>query len=200
MVRIYHRHPDRFPLRARTFGPLNRFDPQVRDRHQQPREQRDGRGVIYFARDVACGLAESFPGQSPEVLICPNRYALLAAPRADSTLLDLTGNGVLHIGAVGTLGAGNERRRMTQRWARAIYEDFPTLDGIRYRAAHQGGIAVALWERGEPLQSAPDTGAPGYALAGALLNRVTHQLALQGRAPVPIPAVHCADCTRAGLA
>ena len=27
------------------------------------------------------------------------------------------------IGAVGTLGAGNETRRLTQRWGRAIYED-----------------------------------------------------------------------------
>jgi hypothetical protein len=40
---------------------------------------------------------------------------LLAAPAAEVTLLDLAGDGALSIGAVGTLGSGNEPRRLTQR-------------------------------------------------------------------------------------
>ncbi|HEY6689358.1 MAG TPA: hypothetical protein VI094_24485, partial [Propionibacteriaceae bacterium] len=54
MVRIYHDHPHRPPVRARTFGPLNRFDPHVRDRRQRARQQVDGRGVNYVAVDLAC--------------------------------------------------------------------------------------------------------------------------------------------------
>jgi hypothetical protein len=35
-------------------------------------------------------------------------------------------------GALATLGSGNERRRLTQRWARAIYEDSPAARGVAY--------------------------------------------------------------------
>lgn len=37
---------------------------------------------------------------------------------------------------------------LTQQWARAIYEDYPTgsqLDEIRYRTSHYGRIALVRW-------------------------------------------------------
>src|SRR4051794_30308020 len=102
MVRVYHEHPRRDSLAARTFGPLNRFDPHVRDRHQQPREDPQGRGVLYVARDLATGLAEAFQGQWPQASICPHMRAGWVRPYGDSLrLLDLTGNGAMKIGAVG---------------------------------------------------------------------------------------------------
>src|ERR1019366_6246542 len=99
-VRTFHLHPSRPPLRARSWGPVNRFDPHIRDRHQRPRDQPDGRGVNYLAWDLGCALAEAFPERAPEVPICPNQFAILAAPQAPVTLLDLRGEGALQIGAV----------------------------------------------------------------------------------------------------
>ena len=53
------------------------------------------------------------------------------------------------IGALPTLADGALPRSLTQEWARAIYEDHPLgapAAGIRYRSAHNGGIALALWD------------------------------------------------------
>ena len=200
MVRLYHAHPGRSPLRARTYGPLGRFDPHVRDRHNRPQEQRDGRGVSYLAETLSCALAEAFPEQWLEVANCPGARALQAAPGKAVTLLDLTGDGAMRIGAVGTLGSGNEPRRLTQRWGRAIYEQFPSLAGIRYRGAHQGGTAVAVWERAGILRASSATVAPGPALLDpGMKERVTVALAAQGRYPVRIAAADCRCCREASL-
>jgi hypothetical protein len=198
-TRIFHLHPHRAPLRARTWGPINRFDPHIRDRHQRPREQSDGRGVIYVARDLACGLAEAFPERAPEVPVCPNQFAILAAPRVPVTLLDLTGDGAMQIGAVATLGSGNEPRRLTQRWGRAIYEDIESAHGILYRGAHQGGTAIAVWDRASDLISESGSRAPGYRLTRELFDRVTTALARQGRYPTEIAPSECRTCREAGL-
>ena len=154
----------------------------------------------YLGDTLGCGLAEAFPEQWPEVRICPNHRAAQAAPEQPVELLDLTGDGAMAIGAVGTLGSGNEPRRMTQRWGRAIYEDLPDLAGVKYRGAHQGGLSVAVWERAGEMQTRPGTPAAGEALGGPLAARVTVALALQGHRPVWIDAASCEDCRKAGLA
>lgn len=187
-------------MQPRTFGPLNRFDPHVRNRRQKPQDQRDRRGVIYFADDLACGIAEAFPEQYPEVAICPNHRALRAAPREAIPLLDLTADGAMRIGAVATLGSGDEPRRLTQRWGRAIYEDLADLAGIRYRGAHQGGCAIAAWERVGALEVEPGSPSDGFALAGPLWTRVTSVLERQGRVPRLIESRECPTCVEFGLA
>jgi hypothetical protein len=201
LFRVFHEHPDRPPLRARTFGPLNRFDPHVRDVKQRPREQAEGRGVNYLSVTLACALAEAFPDEWPAVAICPSARVVLAAPAVEVTLLDLTGDGALSVGAVGTLGSGNEPRRLTQRWARAIYEDYPSLAGIRYRAAHQGGVALAVWDRAGVLHVPPGTVAPPPALLDAgIADRVLVALGSQGRYPVAVGASSCRRCREASAA
>jgi hypothetical protein len=201
MFRLFHEHPNRPPLLARTFGPLNRFDPHVRDRRAQPRDQRDGRGANYLSVTLACALAEAFPDERPEVAICPSARVVLAAPATEIRLLDLTGDGAMKIGAVGTLGSGNEPRRLTQRWARAIYEDYPAVTGIRYRAAHQGGIAIAVWDRAGALRVPPGTlAAPRALLDASMADRVLVALASQGRYPVRIAPSSCRRCREASAA
>lgn len=195
MVRVYHDHPERSPLRSRTYGPLARFDPHVADRHRRPREQPDGRGVNYLAATLACALAEAFPEQWPEVAICPSARAIHAAPPKTVQLLDLTGDGAMRIGAVFTLGSGDQPRRLTQRWGRAIYEQFPSLAGIRYRGSHQGGEAVAVWERAGTLRVPTGSSAGGHALLDPHMEpRVTVALADQGRYLVRVPAKDCPRC------
>jgi hypothetical protein len=66
------------------------------------------------------------------------------------TLFDLNEPGAaMAIGALPALSDGPYARDLTQEWARAIYEDNPTgfhVDGIRYRSAYNGGVALALWD------------------------------------------------------
>lgn len=199
-VRVFHAHPRRHPLDPRTWGPVGRFDPHVRDARQRPRDQPDGRGVIYLAENLSTALAEGLPGRS-RPRVCPNRHAIRVAPTRTTALLDLTGNAAMKIGAVATLGSGDEPRRKTQRWARRIYEDLPRYQGVLYRGAHQGGLCIALWDRAPALDVHPTTPAP---LGDRLLDpgmdaRTRVALADQGRIMVRTQAERCAACREAGL-
>jgi RES domain-containing protein len=196
LVRIYHEHPGRDGIAPRTVGPVARFDPHVRDRRQHPREDPEGRGVRYLARDLNTGLAEAYPEQRPEVAICAHARAAWVRPVDDVALLDLTGEGAMAIGAVGTLAWGDEPRRLTQRWGRRIYEQYRHLDGIYYRAAHQGGESVALWERAPEIERA----AGGDRALWAVWTRVVVALSGQGRRPRRIAAAGCALCRECGFA
>ncbi len=195
-MRVYHEHPTRDAMAARTFGPLHRFDPHVRDRQRQPREGPDGRGVLYLAGDLRIGLAEAYSGQWPQVAICPHARAVWVRPRAAIDLLDLRADGALAVGAVGTLAWGDEPRPLTQRWGRRIYEQYRHLDGIRYRAAHQGGEVVALWDRAPALERPAGGDRPLWAV----WRYVQVALAMQGRQPRRVAAADCPTCRRYGYA
>lgn len=195
MIRVYHEDPHHDGLAPRTFGPLARFDPHVRDGHQNPREDPQHRSALYLAADLATALAESYPGQWPEVLICPNTRAAWMCPPKSIGLLDLSGDGALAIGAPGTLQWGNEPRRRTQRWGRRIHEQYQDLDGIRYQAAHQGGECVVIWERAPALHRLPG----GDRRLTAVWAHVIMALAGQGRKPRRIAAANCERCHEVGL-
>lgn len=115
MVRVYHEQPDHDGMTPRTFGPLARFDPHVRDSHQRPRTDPQDRGVLYLAADLATALAESYPGQWPEVSICPHARAAWVCPPTPIALLDLTGEGALAIGAPGFAPLQTDRSQPRQR-------------------------------------------------------------------------------------
>lgn len=195
MVRVYHEGRGVDALAPRTFGPLARFDPHVRDGRQRPREDPEGRAVLYLAASLATALAESYAGQWSEVSICPHARAAWAYPPDPIPLLDLTGEGAHAIGATGTLQWGNESRRRTQRWGRRIHEQYGALDGIRYQAAHQGGECVALREGAPALRRSPG----GDRRLWAVWSRVVVALAGQGRAPRRIAAADCSRCCVLGL-
>jgi RES domain-containing protein len=197
MVRVYHAHPTRSGREHRTYGPLNRFDQHVRNRHQRPKVQLDGRGVIYLAENLDCALAEAFQDQGKVVGVCPNMRAVAMAPQTPAKLLDITGNGVMKIGAVASLAGGNEPRRLTQRWGRAIYEDLLNLAGILYRGAHQSGRCVVAWERTGAL--AFDRNEDRSLVSRVLWERVEFELAEQGRSALQIKAGECKTCQDAGL-
>jgi hypothetical protein len=195
MVRVYHEHPGREPTRPRTFGPVARFDPQMRDRRQHPRTDPQGRGALYLAEDLGTALAEAYSGLWPEVPICPHARAVWLLPPRAIDLLDLTGPGAMAIGAVGTLQWGDEPRHRTQRWARKLYEQYAELDGTCYQAAHQGGIAVVLWDRAPTLEGP----AGGDRKLWAVWSRVTVALAGQGRTARRTDPSDCAGCQHAGF-
>ncbi|MEJ7893902.1 MAG: RES family NAD+ phosphorylase [Solirubrobacteraceae bacterium] len=196
-LRVYHAHPDYSGRQHRSFGPLNRFDQQIRDRRQKPKEQPDGRGVVYLAQTLGTALAEAFQEQGVDVSVCPNMRAVAMAPSAEIELLDITGPGLMKIGAVAGLASGAYSRRLTQRWGRAIYEDLVTLAGIRYRGAHENGICVAAWERTGPLVFEPSE---DFALTSKMLwSRVFVALADQGRRPEKVSAANCPTCRNHGV-
>ena len=190
LVRVYHEHPSRDGMAYRTYGPTGRFDPHVRGRRHRARVDPTGRGVLYLAADLGTALAEAYPGQWPEVAICPHTRAAWVRPSARVRVLDLTASGAIAIGAVGTFAWGDEPRTRTQRWGRRIYEQYERLDGIRYRAVHQGGESFALWERAAP--TLPASG--GDRRLWAVWSRVVVALANQRRLPRRISASDCRRC------
>lgn len=153
MTRIYHQ--DLFSptgLGRRTFGPLERFDHHTPP-YAAPTVDPEGRSVLYLGFNVGVCGAEVF-GDPREAAICAFYRAVVALPTSPVTLQELVGPPVMAIGAVIGLGTGDVARPDSQGWARAIYEDHPAglpVEGVHYRAAHDGGEAVAIWDRAPDL-------------------------------------------------
>lgn len=149
-VRVYHRgrHTPHGHT-ARTWGPVARFDPHLPDAAGARQVDPDGRSVLYVGADLATSLCEVF-GERRDAPLCPNWRAAVLKPARPMVLFDLCRAGAaMAIGALPALGDGNEDRDLTQRWARAIYEDQPAyrhVTGIHYRSAYNGGISLALWD------------------------------------------------------
>lgn len=82
--------------------------------------------------------------------ICPNYRVSIVAPTRELAMYDLARKGAaMAIGALPALADGNEKRSLTQEWARAIYEDQPAgpeIVGIHYRTGYNAGSSLALWD------------------------------------------------------
>lgn len=62
----------------------------------------------------------------------------------------------MRIGALPSLATGAYDRRIAQEWARTIYEDQPAVEhvsGLRYNAAHTNGVALALWDTDDAVET-----------------------------------------------
>ena len=150
LARIYFmggEHPGRWNG-FRHFGPTaSRWDHHLRDARGRPVTQ--SRGVLYAAAGpeaIPTCLAEVFP-QRRIVELQVGRPALvgfeLAAPL---TLLDLTGRFPTRLGASTAMHSGP--RPKARRWSRALYDAYPTVQGLLYRSSTYGNApAVALYER-----------------------------------------------------
>lgn len=131
----------------RYFGPTNaRFD------HHLPAEpgRARKRGIMYLATGaeaIPTCLAEVF--QATRVIDRHGRDPVLAgfALRAPLTLLDLSGPFATAIGASTAIHSGPRPR--ARRWARQLYDAYPTIDGLLYCSSMYGNKpAIALFERG----------------------------------------------------
>jgi len=64
-------------------------------------------------------------------------------------LVDLTGSGLVKLGADAKLTAGNYAK--ARRWARAIHEHPQQADGIRYRSRHDPNrLCCGFFDRVQP--------------------------------------------------
>lgn len=196
--RIYHMD-QRSPsgIFRRSYGPTERFD------HHTPKplpaEDPDGRAVIYLAREIGVCGAEVF-GDVKEANICPQYRAVAALPNHPTEIQDLVGAGVMALGALAGLGTGDVSRRLSQEWARAVYEDDPAghpVDGVRYLGAHDGQEAIALWERAPALDVIQH---PGGMVADAALShpplwrRFTVEMRSRGIVVRRIQSSQCVRC------
>jgi RES domain len=146
--RVYHRG-SRTPdgITFRRFGPLYRFDHH--HAADPPGIDPEDRRILYVGEDLATSACEVF-GAAGVANVCPNYRVSIVAPTSELAMFDLARKGAaMAIGALPALADGNEKRSLTQEWARAIYEDRPAgpnIVGIHYRSGYNGGSALALWD------------------------------------------------------
>jgi len=128
--------------RFRHWGPARnmRFD-----HHSHP-PRRQSRGIVYCGLRVCTCFAEVFQ-DTRTIERSRNRPWLvgLALTRKVS-LLDLTGSWPTRAGASMAMSSG--RRDRARAWSLRIYEDYPSLEGLRYPSSMDANQpAVALYER-----------------------------------------------------
>jgi hypothetical protein len=135
----------------RDLGPFGnmRFD------HHSPPRRRQGRAIFYSAvrRPRGIGvpaletcLAEAF--QDGRTIDTSDRdpWVVEFTPVRPIYLLDVTSAWTTRAGGNQAICSG--ARPAARRWARAIYEDYPDVEGIHYAASTYGpGHCVALFER-----------------------------------------------------
>jgi hypothetical protein len=143
-TRLYRIHRGKYdPLH---FGRSS--EPAARSRWDAP----DGSyGVCYLAEADHIAFAETYLRQSPTRYIVssqlkPKSLVTLRATRA-LRFVRMHGSGLAKLGATLTVVAGGYAT--CQAWSLAIYAHpaTPLVDGISYRAAHDDGLAIALFER-----------------------------------------------------
>lgn len=126
----------------RHFGPVLRFDP-----HPPPRSEHADRAVWYGASTPGAALAEAF--QVDRTINRSNGRPYLTGLSFSRVLsvLDLAVDspGAWATRAGGTFAISTAPHAVTQRWARAIVEAFPDLDGVRYNSRFAGVACVALF-------------------------------------------------------
>lgn len=134
----------------RRFGPLGtaRFD------HHLPPPHTQDRGILYAAEDGPACFAEFF--QATRTIDRSRREPWLVgfALGGDVRFLELGGPWPTRAGASQAINSGPRLR--AREWARAIYDRYPDVEGLRYPSSMLGkAVAVALWERARdamPLQ------------------------------------------------
>ena len=148
-----------FQSHMRKRGPLN-FNPTPRGRFNAPHGEY---GTTYLSTSPEGAFVETFVQDAPRsrqgqvavtrarlesYCLCHMRYGPGAGTRP-LRLVDLSGNGVVLIGATGELCALADIARLglVQRWALRLYQHRDGPDGIYYRARHdQSRFSVALFD------------------------------------------------------
>lgn len=142
--RLYRRggsHPT-FWNGFRAFGPTGaRFD------HQVPPPRLQVRRILYGALQGPTCIAEVFQDTRVIDRVARDPWLVGFALVRPVVLLDLTGVWPTRAGASMALSTGTRVR--ARRWAQAIYEAYPQVQGLYYPSSmHANQPSVALWERG----------------------------------------------------
>lgn len=156
-----------FQCHTKQRGPLN-FNPTPKGRFNAPHGEY---GTSYLSTSPEGAFVETFVQDAPRsasgassvtrarlntYCLCRISYRREVSARA-LRLVDLSGNGVVLIGATGELCALADigRLGLVQRWALRLYQHHDRPDGIYYRARHdQSRIAIALFDRARGILAA----------------------------------------------
>jgi RES domain len=117
------------------FGSSLYFDRSGSGRFDSPAQ---GYGILYVGADVYASWIECYgrshgaKGVSEVVLRQRNLFAIES--NRELVFADLTGNGLVKIGADARLSSGSYVA--AREWAQAIYDHPQVVDGIRYRSRH----------------------------------------------------------------
>jgi len=142
LFRIYDAAAPHGPRNGKAFrwhGPFARFD------HHRGTGSRERRGIWYAGLALSCAVVEAF-----DIGIVEPGTKRLARARAtrDLLLLDLRGRAAMRAGTVAAISAGDHS--LSRAWSRYFWEHpeiYGRLDGLFYASAHNGELAVALYER-----------------------------------------------------
>lgn len=111
--------------------------------HHVPGERR---GVLYGAASMATCVAEVFQGTRVVDRAGDDRCFTAFRTARGVRLLDIAGDWPTRAGASQGIASGPRSR--AHAWARAIYEAYPTLEGVWYPSSMHGGHpAMVLFER-----------------------------------------------------
>lgn len=126
----------------RRYGPVLRFDP----RPEPPREHAEC-SVWYGASTPDAALGEAFQGNRTIDRVRGRPYLTGLRFTRPLRLLDIAvdSGGAWATRAGGTFAISTAPHAVTQRWARAIIEAFPELDGLRYNSRFAGHPCAALF-------------------------------------------------------
>lgn len=126
----------------RHYGPVLRFDP-----HPPPPAEHPDCAVWYAASTPGAALAEAFQVDRTIERRHGRPYLTGLSFSRPVTLLDLAADsvGAWVTRAGGTFAISTAPHAITQRWARAIAEAFPDLDGVRYNSRFAGEPCAALF-------------------------------------------------------
>lgn len=154
LVRIFTTAFETGPLTFRKFGPMERFDHHLANAEGKAYDNPDRR-IYYASFELEDCLVEVFPKRFVE-----RRGRFVAYPRTlrNVTLLDLRKHAAMRAGTQNSI-AGVPKRAESQIWARYFHEYpdfFGYVDGLIYENAHNGGVAVALFERAEGALECPE--------------------------------------------
>ena len=126
----------------RTYGPL----PELRfDHHRPPLGLGSDRSVWYAATSLLGAVAEAF-GNHGFIDRSSGRRVCVARVGEPILVLDLVGAAPRAFGLDQRIATSREYDRC-QEWARAFYESYREIRGIRWRGRQAGAICFALNDR-----------------------------------------------------
>lgn len=140
LIRIYG--PRRCWNERRSYGPL----PDTRfDHHRPPLAVDPDRSVWYAARALVGAVAETY-GKRGFLDRSAGDRVVVARIRKPLRLVDLVGIAARRFGLTQEIAATTDYV-LTQEWARALYDSYAQLAGIRWRGRETGSICVVLTDR-----------------------------------------------------
>jgi RES domain len=135
---LFRVHQSRYP--AKYFNPDSswRFNDPVGGEY----------GVLYAALDYSGAMRETIPSGEFNIIsknFLKSRRLSKVTPNRDLRLVDLTGEGLTHIGADARLTTGSYQ--ISQLWSQALYRHSSNVDGLYYCSRHDPSkFCVVLYE------------------------------------------------------